>query len=481
VHTKGRAGWWSVLVLTLSACSGASGPPTVSAEARQNVMVIDEGFDLSAPELAGKVIASYGVQCPETPDDSDPGQLDPGAAPATFEERKQQYLAQLAAPRPSCHLVADAIAPKPAPLAAIAAYRSRWNAMLRGQKYANDVFTYDEWQTIEAALDVEFQDFAYHGTATAGVVAHANGGVRLVLVERQLGAPGSWGESFTCLVQSDIDQSTALLVDPEVRAAYLVAPASAYRDEFNAIVSQYNVGVVNESFGGPPRIVLEQLQLAKGCPNAVSLAAYFAAANELSHAWDTAHGAVPPYVWTQSAGNDGVQLDSANDSGNCTGPDQRHLLVGSTDLIGARSAFSDFGACVDVYAPGENVIAPYAGGWIFPLNGTSFAAPLTARLVSLTPISPYEAGAAWQRVIDQRDATRTIATSKFPRDFFYAPSGFTAASTAALTSGPTIAQPASVGARPDLNGARDLRRIDWYQPTLWPLRALLRERTRGAQ
>jgi hypothetical protein len=488
---RGKPGaWWPIVaLLSLAACSGDGGPPTASPEARQNVMVIDEGIDLASPELRGKVVASFAVQCPDSAvgggDGNGSGGAGGGAPSATFDQRKQAYLAQLATPTPSCHLVAGAIPAKADPLAAIAVFRDRWNGMVRGQKYANQVFSYPEWLTIKPALDLELKGFAYHGTATSGIVAHGNSGVRLVLVERQLAAPGSTEASFECLVQDDVDQLTAILQDPEVVTAYSSQPPSAYSEEFSAIVSDYNIGVVNESYGRAPRVVLEQLQLSKGCPAAVSLAAYFAAANALSRAWTAAHGSLPPYVWTQSAGNEGVQIDSPSDSASCTGPDQRHLLVGSTDLAGTRSSFSEFGACVDLYAPGEHVIAPYAGGWVFAVQGTSFAAPLVARLVSLAPVSPYDPGVAWQRAVDQSDGARVITAGKFPRDSFYAPDGFTAALTSALTSGWTTARGADVEVRPFTDGARDLRqelrRIDWNQPALRPLHTLLQRRARGPQ
>lgn len=471
--------WRSGALLILAACSGGDAPPTASAEARRNVMVIDEGIDTTSSELRGKVVASFALQCSDASDgdtDAGSGGADAGAPPATFEERKQAYLVQLAAPKPSCHFVPAAIAAKPDPLAAIAAYRDRWNGMVRGQKYANQVFSYSEWLTIKAALEVELKDFAYHGTATSGVVAHDNGDVRLVLVERQLAAPGSTEATFECLFQEDVDQMTAVLRDPEVLAAYASQPPSTYSEELRAIVSDYNVGIINESFGNAPRVVLERLQLSKGCPAAVSLAAYFAAANELSRAWNDAHVGLPPYVWTQSAGNDGVQIDSISDSHSCTDPDQRHLLVGSTDLAGIRSSFSEFGACVDVYAPGERIIAPYAGGWMMIVQGTSFAAPLVARLISLSPVSPYDPGVAWQHAVDQRDNARIIAPGKFPRDFFYAPDS----PTAALTSGSATARDASLEVRPFTDRGRDLgqdlRRLEWNQPALWPLRTLLRRR-----
>jgi hypothetical protein len=464
-----RIGGIGGALLGFTACTGES-PLTASHEARQNVMVIDEGIDLSSAELRGKTLAAFTITCPDqgtvdAGEDAGTAAPDGGTSPS-FDERKQAYLAELATPADSCHLV-PGISAKPDPLASVRAYRDRWNAMLRGQRYGNTAFAEGEWNVVTDALDFEFQTFAYHGTATSGTVAHDNPGVRMVLVERQLAPPGSLATSFKCLVQADIDEWVAVLTDPEVRTAYSNVPPSAYTEEFRNVVAEYNVGVVNESYGRPARAVLEKLQISQGCPTAISLGPYFAAWDDLHRAWNEAHGVPVPYVWTQSAGNDAAQIDTASDSYECTPGDDRHLLVGSTNLAQARSQFTNYGACVDLYAPGEEIIAPYAGGWLLPVKGTSFSAPLMARLISRAALSPYDAAQARQQAIATRDGTWTVPIATFPRDFFYAPDT-TGTKLSALTAAP--AGPAQV-----MPGrSRDLDPIDWSRRSLGPLHALIR-------
>ena len=52
----------------LSTCGGSHGPTLVPASAnrQQNVMVVDEGFDLSTTELQGRVAATYTETCVDT-------------------------------------------------------------------------------------------------------------------------------------------------------------------------------------------------------------------------------------------------------------------------------------------------------------------------------------------------------------------------------------------------------------------------------
>jgi hypothetical protein len=134
----------------------------------------------------------------ECPNESGTGQTagaggasGPGAAGGavgpllSFEDRKRAYLDELSNPG-SCHL-REGIEAKTAPLGSLAQYRERWNQMIRGQSYGEDVFSPAEWATLEPAIDDELRSVAYHGTATTSTLAHDNPGVRLVVIERPLG------------------------------------------------------------------------------------------------------------------------------------------------------------------------------------------------------------------------------------------------------------------------------------------------------
>jgi subtilisin family serine protease len=89
-----------------------------------------------------------------------------------------------------------------------------------------------------------------------------------------------------------------------------------------------------------------------------------------------------------SSGNDsvasGVEYPAADVSA---------IAVGSTDVNGSVSSFSDTGADLDLLAPGHNVAVPYigeTGGHVVLLaSGTSFSSPIAAgAAVLLKQISP---------------------------------------------------------------------------------------------
>jgi hypothetical protein len=401
-------------LVLVSACGPGTGrpdpgPAPVSPDPQRNILVLDDGFDLSVEPLRGHVAASYTIVC--RPEGA------PGAAPADFQEAKARALASLDGRDDQCRLE-PGLAVKSDPLAQIARYRDRWNKMISESRFSDGVFSSTEIATIQTTLDSSLAGARFHGTATAGVIAHDNPEVRLVLVEEELGDFTEVMTTFVCIKQEDVDRSVALMSDADVRAALISQPTSTLDDALRDVLVQHNVGVVNESFGRLSRQALEELQRAKGCP-LVDFKRYIALGGELDQARAQAHPE-PDGLLVKSAGNDHSPINTPEDDFLCAPPPAPRLVVGSYDTDGQQSSFTNFGGCVDLFAPGSHVIAPIPGGWLLPLSGTSFSAPLVARLVSRdnTAFSPI---AARQALLAARDTRQRIPLARFPADVFYDP------------------------------------------------------------
>ncbi|MGA5099544.1 S8 family peptidase [Streptomyces lavendulocolor] len=93
-----------------------------------------------------------------------------------------------------------------------------------------------------------------------------------------------------------------------------------------------------------------------------------------------------------AAGNDSV--DACNVSPASAA---RVLTVGATDYQDRETDFSNYGPCLDMYAPGAAIVSARLGGGSVALNGTSMASPhvagvatlLKARYPAATPAQVY--------------------------------------------------------------------------------------------
>ena len=79
-------------------------------------------------------------------------------------------------------------------------------------------------------------------------------------------------------------------------------------------------------------------------------------------------------VW--AAGNDNINA--------CVGDPEDVIIVGATDIFDSRAWFSNFGSCVDIFAPGDDITSASldCDDCTVVFSGTSMATPITTGVVA---------------------------------------------------------------------------------------------------
>ena len=376
---------------------------------RTRVMVVDKGFDVRHPALAGKIAGCYDIRCPSRPAfEARPGESDDDAAARLAE--------QLRTPAPEC-TVSEGVTVE------VDEYLERfhpedrafWNDHMLGKKrFDGRGFT---GELLLSMLDMT-GSADYHGTATSGAVTYEND-VDVVLVQIELASSDDL-LSIPCIRQQDIDLETRLLSRSGVAEAYIQAPLDGRDRHLLELRRQHDIRVENWSFGVPSTTVFESLLVRSGCPR-VKLAEYMLANAELESRRETflrESGALDgaETLIFQAAGNDRLSIDDGGESLACTPGRADRALVGAYEIYRGRpvqSAFSNYGECVDIYALGE-VVLPSAAGFYGAFSGTSFAAPLAARYASSLAQQAPTTVALRDLVFGARDESRFLPLSAVP-------------------------------------------------------------------
>jgi hypothetical protein len=110
-------------------------------------------------------------------------------------------------------------------------------------------------------------------------------------------------------------------------------------------------------------------------------------------------------TWVVAAGNDNLDA-SVETPADVTAA----ITVGATGTTDARSSFSNFGADVDLFAPGENIVSEVLGSGSATMSGTSMAAPhVTGAVASYLQTSPCVSPNTVQQTIVDASTTGAIS------------------------------------------------------------------------
>ena len=78
-----------------------------------------------------------------------------------------------------------------------------------------------------------------------------------------------------------------------------------------------------------------------------------------------------------AAGNDGA-TPAATRRSRRAGTNNGIMTVGATDSADKEASFSNYGTCVDIWAPGVSILSTGKGGGTTTMSGTSMASPHVA-------------------------------------------------------------------------------------------------------
>ncbi len=84
-----------------------------------------------------------------------------------------------------------------------------------------------------------------------------------------------------------------------------------------------------------------------------------------------------------AAGNSGANACNSSPARAGAGTNNGIACVASTTSSNAESSFSNFGSCVDIWAPGSSILSTRLGGGTTTLSGTSMASPHVAGSAAL--------------------------------------------------------------------------------------------------
>ena len=145
----------------------------------------------------------------------------------------------------------------------------------------------------------------------------------------------------------------------------------------------YSVRVLNCSGLAPTSIVLDGINYAasliasSGQPGIINLS--LGSSRSFSQVQNDVVRAVAlenfvHVVW--AAGNDNINA--------CVGDPEDVIIVGATNIFDSRAWFSNYGACVDIFAPGADITSASfnCDYCTVAYSGTSMATPITAGVVA---------------------------------------------------------------------------------------------------
>lgn len=84
------------------------------------------------------------------------------------------------------------------------------------------------------------------------------------------------------------------------------------------------------------------------------------------------------YLYMVAAGNSGANACSSSPARAGAGTNNGIVTIAATDAANNEPSWSNYGSCVDIWAPGVSILSTYNNGGTATMSGTSMASPHVA-------------------------------------------------------------------------------------------------------
>ncbi len=256
-------------------------------------------------------------------------------------------------------------------------YLSQWNASLRANTYPQH---FDEM-----SKNLEIETLKSEGTTLASILTYKNPNVGIILVDTR--NRGIYFSSQCDEIQKNYEEGLKILKDKNVENQLLEKADLSEWKILDTFAKRHRVTLLVKPNSLSKGDLKKHLLVDKKCSRSVYKAAKMfytersyiieKIAKRLGIFYDQ-----EPFLTIQSAGDEATRIDSKKEFFDCS-PSDNHIVVGACDSH-SRKLFenTNYGKCVDFYAPGTHVIVNTPSNFLFWKDGSDFATALVARYIT---------------------------------------------------------------------------------------------------
>lgn len=336
----------------------------IESPQKARVLLYASQFDPDLAAIKGTVIATYTVKHTTVP------QIDYfELAKLPFEAAKKIFLDHIIANQSEKKLTEGITAVRSPNLASIAQYRDLWNAKqdaeFRGSAFGPSALlssaTSEQWNIVAGKVHngLNLATEPYFGSLWASIIGFRNPNVEFVLVDDSEKSPMQKKIDETeCVPKEILNFWTRLISDPDAIEAVKQTPPNDFEKDLDAMAIKHRIDYavhLDQDFDILIPKIAEKISSLTECDNGSEMVAFtkavgnLEAVNTLLKKRALKSGA----LMIQQSGEGDQRLDSPADFLICNA--EKYIFVGAIGNDNEVLPGTNFGKCVDVFAPGQDV------------------------------------------------------------------------------------------------------------------------------